>query len=106
MDLRGTVGSIYKREYFTLVHTTYESSGPYGFGEEDFFYVFPIVSLRELLTPRGGAFSDPRDMHGSINVIPNIEALAVVVSEKNIFFHIFSIVSLWQIMLPPGRGLY
>ena len=34
MDPRGTVGSIYKGEYYTLVHTTYESSGPYGFREE------------------------------------------------------------------------
>ena len=31
MDPRGTVGSIYKGEYYTLVHTMYESSGPYGF---------------------------------------------------------------------------
>ena len=53
-------GSIYKGEYYTLVHTTYESSGPYGFGEDFFFYVFPIVSLRELLTARVGAISDPR----------------------------------------------
>ena len=60
MDPRGTVGSIHKGDYYTLVHTTYESSGPYGFGEEDFFYVFPTVSLRGLLTPRGGAISDPR----------------------------------------------
>ena len=60
MDHKGTVGSIYKGEYYTLVQTTYESSGPYGFGEEDFFYIFPIVSLRELLTPQGGAISDPR----------------------------------------------
>ena len=37
MDPRGIVGSIYKGEYYTLVHTTYESSGPYGFGEEDCF---------------------------------------------------------------------
>ena len=43
MDPRGTVGSIYKGEYYTLVHTTYESSAPYGFGEEDFFYVFPMT---------------------------------------------------------------
>ena len=27
--------------FYTLVHTTYESSGPYGFGEEDFFSFFP-----------------------------------------------------------------
>ena len=38
---RGTVGSIYKGEYYTLVHTTYESSGPYGFGE-DFFMFFQL----------------------------------------------------------------
>ena len=46
----------YKGEYYTLVHTAYESSGPYGFGEEDFFYVFPIANLRELLTPGVGPF--------------------------------------------------
>ena len=56
MDPRGTVGSIYKGEYYTLVHTTYESSRSYGFGEEDFFHVFPIVSLRELFTSRLGPF--------------------------------------------------
>ena len=37
MDPMGTIGSIYKGEYYTLVHTTYESSGPYGFGERRFF---------------------------------------------------------------------
>ena len=36
------VGSIYKGEYYTLVHTMYESSGPYGFGEEDFFMFFQL----------------------------------------------------------------
>ena len=36
MDPRGTVGSIYKGEDYILVHKTYESSGPYGFGEEVF----------------------------------------------------------------------
>ena len=41
MDPRDTVDSIYKGEYYILVHTTYESSGPYGFGEEDFFMFFP-----------------------------------------------------------------
>ena len=56
MDPRGTVGSIYKGEYYTLVHTTYESSAPYGFGEDIFMFFFPIVSLRELLTPGVGPF--------------------------------------------------
>ena len=48
MDPRGTVGRIYKEDHYTLLHTKYESSGPCGFGEEDFFYVFPIVSLWKL----------------------------------------------------------
>ena len=48
MDPRDTVGRIYEEDHYTLLHTKYESSGPCGFGEGDFFYVFPIVSLWEL----------------------------------------------------------
>ena len=59
MDPRGTVGRIYKEDHYTLLHTKYESSGPCGFGEEDFFYVFPIVSLWELITPWAGPFLTP-----------------------------------------------
>ena len=59
MDPRGTVGRIYKEDHYTLLMTKYESSGPCGLGE-DFFYVFPIVSLWELMTPRGGAIFDPQ----------------------------------------------
>ena len=36
-DFRGMVGRIYKEENYTLLHTKYKSSGPCGFGEEDFF---------------------------------------------------------------------
>ena len=43
IDPRGTVGMIYKEEHYTLLQTKYESSGPCGFGEEDFFYVFPMT---------------------------------------------------------------
>ena len=59
MDPRGTVGRIYKEDHYTLLLTKYESSGPCGFGEEDFFYVFPIVSLWELMTPGAGPFLTP-----------------------------------------------
>ena len=45
---QGHVGRIYKENHHTLLLTKYERSGPCGFGEEDFFYVFPIVSLWEL----------------------------------------------------------
>ena len=59
MDPRETVGIIYKGEHYTLEDTTYESSVPYDFGEEDFFMFF---SCR----PPGGARMDPRGMVGRI----------------------------------------
>ena len=55
---RGTVGRIYKKDHFILLQIKYESSGPCGFGEEDFF-VLPM-------TPRGGARMDPRGTVGRI----------------------------------------
>ena len=57
MDPRGTVDRIHKEDHYTLLLAKYESFGPCGFGEEDFFYVFPIVN-----DPRGGAIFDPRGM--------------------------------------------
>ena len=42
-DPRGMVGRIYKEDHYMLLHTKYESSGLCGFGEEDFFYVFPMT---------------------------------------------------------------
>ena len=59
MNPRGTVGRIYKEDHYTLLLTKYESSGPCGFGEEVFFYVFPIVSLWELMAPGAGPFLTP-----------------------------------------------
>ena len=40
MDPKGTVGRIYKEDHYTLPKTKYESFGPCGFGEEDFFFMF------------------------------------------------------------------
>ena len=42
MDPRGTIGRIYKEDHYTLLQTKYESSGPCGFGEEDFL-CFPMT---------------------------------------------------------------
>ena len=40
-DPRGMVGRIYNKEdFYTLLHTKYESSGPCGSREEDFFLCF------------------------------------------------------------------
>ena len=62
MDPRGTVGRIYKEDHYALLLTKYESSGPCGFGEEDF------LCLWELMYPRGGAIFDPRGMIGRIYI--------------------------------------
>ena len=59
IDPRGTAGRIYKEDVYTLQHTKYESSRPCSFQEEDFFFVFPILSLWELLTHRVGPFLTP-----------------------------------------------
>ena len=79
-----------------MLHTKYESSGLFGFGKEDFFYVFPIVSLWELMTPGAGPFLTPGPwLAGFIKrttkhcYTQNMKALGFVVSEKNFFF-IFS----------------
>ena len=73
MDPGGTVGRIYKEGHYTLLQAKYESSGPCGFGEEDFFYVFPIVSLWELLTAGARPFlpqgHDWQDLYrGPLNI--------------------------------------
>ena len=56
---RAMVGRIYKEDHETLLHTQYESSGPCGFREEDFFIFFQRH-------PRGGARMDPRGTVGRI----------------------------------------
>ena len=105
-SLRGTVGSIYKGEYYTLVHTLYERSGPYGFGDEDCFYVFPIFSHD---APRAGSVWTPGARLAEIIAgfikrttihcyTQNMKALGFVVSEKKIFKDFP--------MTPPWRGPY
>ena len=46
--------------------TKYKSSGPHGFREEDFFYVFSYYKSMEANDPRGVANLDPRGMIGRI----------------------------------------
>ena len=58
---QGTVGRIYEEEYYTLLHTKNESSGPCGFREEDFLCLSHCKSMGAN-DPRGGAIFDPRGM--------------------------------------------
>ena len=59
-DPRGMVGRIYKGEHYTLLHTKYESSGPCGFGEENFFFMlFPWrLPGWSLYRPQGHGWQD------------------------------------------------
>ena len=59
MDPRGKVGRIYKEDHNTLLKTKYESFGPCGFGEEDFFKVFPMTPPgRSPYGPQGQDWQD------------------------------------------------
>ena len=58
-DPRGMIARIYIEDHYTLLHTKYESFGPCGFGEDDFFMFFP-------LHPRGRTRMDPRGTVGRI----------------------------------------
>ena len=51
-DPRGMIGRIYIEDHYTLLNTKYESFGPYGFGEEDFFMIF-------IMTPGAGPVWTP-----------------------------------------------
>ena len=44
MDPRGKVGRIYEEDHYTLLQTKYESYWSCGFGEGDFFNVFPLTA--------------------------------------------------------------
>ena len=58
-DPRGMIGRIYKEDHYALLHTKYESFGTCGFGEEDFFYVFPMTPPgRGLYGPQGHSWQD------------------------------------------------
>ena len=49
MGPRGMVGRTYREDQYMLLHRKYESSGPCGFREEDFFLCFShSKSLKEL----------------------------------------------------------
>ena len=67
MDHRGTVGRIHKEDLYTLLLTKYESSGPCGFGEEDFL-CFSHCKSMGAIDPWGGAIFDSRGMIGRIYI--------------------------------------
>ena len=106
MDPRGTVGRIYKEDHYTLLLTKYESSGPCGFGEEDFFSCFSHCKSMAANDPRDEAIFDPRGMIGRIYIEDHYTLLHTKYESfgscgfgEEYFFYVFP-------MTPPGRGLY
>ena len=66
-DPRGMNGTICVEDHKPLLHTKYQSCGPSGFREEDFFS-FSYCRSMETINPRGVAKFDPRGMIGTIYV--------------------------------------
>ena len=98
-DSMGMVGRIYKEDHYTLLHTKYKSSGPCGFGEEDFLcFSHDALGAGPVWTPgaRLAGFIERTTIHCYTQ---NIKALGLVVSEKKIFY-VLPIVCLWELMTP------
>ena len=88
MDPRATVSRIYKEDRYTLLHTKYESSGPCGFGEEDFLCLSHDASgAGPIWTPRAllAGFIKRATIHCYTQ---NMKALGLVVSERKIFLYV------------------
>ena len=103
MDPTGTVGRIYKEDHYTLLHTKYESSGPCGFGEEDFFYVFPMTCPgRGRMDPSGTVGKIYKEDHYTL-LHTKHESSGPCGFGKEDFFYVFLIVCLWELMTA-GRG--
>ena len=103
MDPR--VGRIYKEDHYTLLHAKYESSGPCGFGEEDFLcFCHDAPGAGPVWTPgaRLAGFIKRTTIHCYTQ---NMKALGLVVSEKKIFY-VFPIVCLWELMTPQGGAIF
>ena len=86
-DLRGAVGRIHNKDYYSLLQTTYKSFASCSFREEDFF-IFSHSKSMGTNEPRGEAILDPRVTNGRFNVEPFITLLHtkhIVVSEKKNF---------------------
>ena len=66
-DPRGMNGTINVEDHLPLLHTKYQSCGPSGFREEDFFS-FSYCRSIETIDPRGVAKFDPGNMIGTIYV--------------------------------------
>ena len=99
------VGTIYKEDIYTLLHTKLESSGPCDFGEEDFFMFFQLKAMGAN-DPRSGAIFNLSSKLGRIYKEDHYTLLHTKYESSGSccfgpedFFYVFP-------MKPPGCGLY
>ena len=59
---RGIIYTILLEVHKVMLHTKYQSSRPYAFRQEDFFYVSPYISLSKACDPSGLAIFGPRGL--------------------------------------------
>ena len=97
MDPRGTVSRIYKEDYYILLHTKYESSGPSGFGEKN-------ILCFSHDAPQGGVHMDPRGTVGRIYKEDHNTLLHTIYESaghcgfgEEDLFYVFPIVCLWEL---------
>ena len=81
-DPRGMIGRIYIEDHLKLLHTKYESFGPCGFGEEDFFMFFAGAGPVWNPGARLAGFTKRTIIHCHTQ---NMKGLGLVVLEKKIF---------------------
>ena len=58
--LRGIICTNLLEVHKVMQHTKYQSSRPYGFGQEDFLCFFPYISLSKACDPWGVAIFGPK----------------------------------------------
>ena len=86
---RWGVGRIYIEDHYALLHTKYESSGPCGFGEEDFLRFSHNAPGAGPVWTLGAQLAGFIKMTTKHCYTQNNKALGFVVSEKKIFFLFF-----------------
>ena len=94
-----------KRAFVCFSHCKYRTFGSCGF-REDFFHGFPILSLWQVMTPRGVTCMEPRGTVGRICKEDRYTLLHTKYesSEPCVFGEevVFSIVSIWELSVSTG----
>ena len=93
-----------------MLHTKYQDSRPYGFRQEDFFYIFPYISLCKTCDPAANLFWPQGYNLNKLGRGPLGDATyqisrlwALWFQRRRFFFNVFPYISLWK-QCDPGAG--